>query len=65
MSRAQAVPATADSKGLQMFGFAFAAVTAAVVLVACALVHANADGRLSRTDSGYNVVVAPSAKLTR
>jgi|SoiMethySBSTD1v2_1073268.scaffolds.fasta_scaffold5091479_1 hypothetical protein len=65
MSRAQAAPATADSKGLQMFGFAFAAVTAAVVMVACALVHMNADGRLTRSDTGYQVVVAPASKLTR
>ena len=65
LANAQALPATADSKGLRIFGFAFGAVTAAVVLVACVLVHTHADGRLTRTDAGYGAVAMSSSKLVR
>jgi hypothetical protein len=63
MAKAQALPATADSKGLQMFGFAFGAITLAVALVAGTLVSMHANGQLTRTDVGYQVV-APT-KLVR
>jgi hypothetical protein len=65
LAKTQSLPATADAQGLRTFGFVFGAVTAAVVLVACAVVHANADGRLARADAGYDTVGASSRSLGR
>lgn len=41
----------ADTKGLWILGFLLGAITAAVVLLAGAVVHAHVDGRLSLDDA--------------
>jgi hypothetical protein len=48
--------AVADRKGLRIVGFIFGGVTATVVLVAGALVHAGVDGRLTADDTSYQAV---------
>ena len=42
----------ADRQGLRLVGFAFGAITAAIILVAGAVVDAHVDGRLTLDGAG-------------
>jgi hypothetical protein len=55
----------ADSKGLRFVGFIFGATTAAVVLVAVALVHSHVSGRLTFDQANYQAVDQSSSKPVR
>jgi hypothetical protein len=58
-------PATVDSKSLGILGLIYGAVTAGVVIVAAALVHAHVDGPLSFDGAGYQAATLSSSGLAR
>jgi hypothetical protein len=64
MLLATEAPAKADSKGLRTVGFVFVAVTAAIILVAGAVVHAHVDGRstLDDDDASYQASALSSPR---
>jgi hypothetical protein len=51
----------ADSKGLGVVGFILGAITAVVLLVAGAVVHAHVDGRLSLDGVDHRISALSSA----
>jgi hypothetical protein len=53
-------PARVDGKSLRIVGFIYATVTAAVIVIAAALVHAH-DVGLSALDGASQQAVAPSS----
>ena len=55
----------ANGKSLEIVGFAFGAVTVAVVMIAAALVQAHLGGRLAFDDTSRQAVTITSAKLGR
>ncbi len=55
----------ADTKSLWIVGFILGAITAAVVLLAGAVVHAHVDGRLSLDDAPQQVTAAPASAYAR
>ena len=55
----------ANGKSLGIIGFALGAVTAAVVMIAAALVQAHLGGRLAFDDTNQQAVTITSAKLGR
>ena len=55
----------ADSTGLRIVGFVLGAVTAAVMLVAGAVVSAHVDGRLTLDGAVYQMAALPSSVHTR
>jgi hypothetical protein len=55
----------ADTRSLWFLGFILGAITAAVVLLAGAVVHAHVDGRLSLDNAYEQVAAAPAPAATR
>jgi hypothetical protein len=55
----------ADTKSLWIAGLILGALTAAVVLLAGAVVHAHVDGRLSLDGVPRQIAVAPTSIPTR
>jgi hypothetical protein len=55
----------ADRQGLRLVGFAFGAITAAVILVAGAVVDAHVDGRLTLDGPGHQMAELSSAARMR
>jgi hypothetical protein len=55
----------ADSRSLWFLGFILGAITAAVVLLAGAVVHAHVDGRLSLDNAYEQVAVTPAPSAAR
>jgi hypothetical protein len=55
----------ADTKSLWILGFILGAITAAVVLLAGAVVHAHVDGRLSLDDAQQQVAVVSASTPAR
>jgi hypothetical protein len=55
----------ADTRNLWFLGFILGAITAAVVLLAGAVVHAHVDGRLSLDDAYQPIVAAPAPTVER
>jgi hypothetical protein len=51
----------ADSKGLGVVGFILGAISAVVMLVAGAVVHAHVDGRLSLDGADHQIAALSSA----
>jgi hypothetical protein len=54
-------PDMADSKGLGVVGFILGAISAVVMLVAGAVVHAHVDGRLSLDGADHQIAALSSA----